>query len=153
MSMFHLFTQLSDVFLRLVTFQKNPMLTPLNLSLATSLTALGGCSTTPEPSELAGIEKLSEDQTWRVEDIQNRGIIDHSRITVKFEGDRGQVSGSSGCNRYFGNYSFTKDQLKIESLASSRRTCVPALMNQEQRFLKALESVTQARWRNSKTLR
>ncbi|MBO6556599.1 MAG: META domain-containing protein [Pseudomonadales bacterium] len=149
MSMFHLFTQLSDVLFRLVTFPKDPRLTPFSLALAMSLTALGGCSTTPEASELAGIEKLSEGQIWRVEDIENRGIIDRSRITVKFERDSGQISGSSGCNRFFGNYSFTKSRLNIEALASSRRLCVPALMNQEQRLLTALESVTEARWRES----
>ena len=92
------------------------------------------CST--EPSEGAG--PLQRGREWVVEDVEGRGVIDGSRVTLSFSAD-GRVAGLSGCNNYSGGYELAGDQLRItEPLAVTRRLCPPALMTQEERVLAAL---------------
>ncbi len=85
---------------------------------------------TPVASALAG--------TWVVEDILGGGIIDSSRVTLKFSEQR--LSGQASCNSYQGTWSLDDDQLSIGDVAVTMMACPEALMNQEQRFLKALAS-------------
>lgn len=77
--------------------------------------------------------------TWQVEDISQGGIIDNSMVTLALTDD-GRVSGSTGCNRYFGNVSLGSDTFSVSGIGSTRRACAPALMMQETRFLDALQS-------------
>lgn len=79
-------------------------------------------------------------QEWVVEDIDRRGVIDMSRMSIRFSGD-GRVSGLASCNSYAGRYTLSGDELRIEHAAASDRTCAPALMNQEQAFLDILAHV------------
>jgi heat shock protein HslJ len=63
-----------------------------------------------------------------------------SSITLKFED--GTVSGSAGCNRFTGGYEASDESLSIKPLATTRMACDAKLMEQEQRFLAALQSAT-----------
>lgn len=74
---------------------------------------------------------------WQVEDIDERGIIDRSMITLAFTDD-GRVAGSTGCNRYAGQAYLDGDVVTVSAVRSTRRACPPSLMEQEQRFLAAL---------------
>ncbi|AGH51716.1 hypothetical protein G432_20155 (plasmid) [Sphingomonas sp. MM-1] len=78
---------------------------------------------------------------FKVEDINQTGLIDRSNVTVQFSQD-GRVSGSAGCNRFTGDYSIEGQSLRIGPLAVTRRACVPTLGNQETRFLAILQDVT-----------
>jgi heat shock protein HslJ/membrane-bound inhibitor of C-type lysozyme len=82
--------------------------------------------------------------SWQIEDIDQAGIVDGSMISLQFTAD-GRVAGSGGCNRYFGGVSLQGDQVSFSQLGSSRRACVPALMQQEQRFLAALHELASYR--------
>jgi heat shock protein HslJ len=97
-----------------------------------------GCQGTGGPADAAPIDLAGT--AWLAEDIDGRGVIDVARSTLSFEGDR--AAGSTGCNRYFGPFSVQGDALGFGPLATTRRACPPALMDQEQHFLTALESVT-----------
>lgn len=90
---------------------------------------------TSNVGETAGLD----DTAWQVEDIDERGIVDRSMITLEFTGD-GRVTGSTGCNRYVGHVYLDGDVLTVSGIGSTRRACVPALIDQERRFLAALES-------------
>ncbi|MGB3166322.1 MAG: YbaY family lipoprotein [Alteraurantiacibacter sp.] len=82
---------------------------------------------------------LQPGRTWQVEDIDGRGIIDRSRVTVQFGSDR-RLSGSAGCNTYSGAFDLTGNSLSVSTpLAVTRKMCVPALMAQETRFLETLQ--------------
>ena len=85
---------------------------------------------TPVPSSLAG--------TWVVEDILGGGIIDDSRVTLEFSEQR--VGGKASCNSYQGAWSLENDKLSIVDVAVTMMACPEALMNQERRFLDALNS-------------
>lgn len=93
-----------------------------------------GCQATGsksgEPVELAGT-------SWIAEDIDGRGVIDYLQSTLRFEtGER--VAGKAGCNRYFGSVSMDGDAISFGALGATRMACPPAIMDQEDRFLKAL---------------
>jgi heat shock protein HslJ len=82
--------------------------------------------------ELAGAK-------WVAEDIDGRGVIDDAQSTVEFIAES-RVAGRAGCNRYSGGVQADGQKLHIEQLMSTKMACAPALMDQETRFLQALES-------------
>lgn len=65
-----------------------------------------------------------------------------TRLTLKFQD--GRVSGSSGCNRFHGEFRVQGHALKVGPLATTRMACDESVMTQEQEFLRALESA--AKW-------
>ncbi|MTH64014.1 META domain-containing protein [Paracoccus shanxieyensis] len=74
---------------------------------------------------------------WLAEDIQGGGVIDNLQSTLHIAED-GHVSGSGGCNRFTGTARIEGATLRIGPLASTRRLCPPAVMDQEAKFLQAL---------------
>ncbi|GAB4369741.1 MAG: hypothetical protein Kow00121_09890 [Elainellaceae cyanobacterium] len=51
----------------------------------------------------------------------------------------GRITGSGGCNRFMGGYETQGEQLSIGPLASTFMACEEAVMNQETRYLSALQ--------------
>ncbi len=84
--------------------------------------------------------------SWNVVNINNGrqavvGIVSDSSLTMEFD-TKGRVSGTSGCNRYNATYRAEGDTLHFSSVASTRMACPDqALTEQEQAFLRAMESV------------
>lgn len=66
-----------------------------------------------------------------------RVLPQDTELTADFAGDR--ISGSGGCNRFMGGYQTQDDQLSIDTLASTRMACEESVMNQEMKYLMALE--------------
>ncbi len=68
-------------------------------------------------------------------------VIDGTRITLDFD-DRGGVSGSGGCNTYFGSYFASGDSIDIGPMGSTRMFCPepPGRMEQEQLYFQGLEA-------------
>ena len=93
-----------------------------------------------EPMDLTGT-------AWIAEDIDGRGVIDTLQSTLRFEAE-GRVSGTGGCNRYFGPVTIDGGALAFGPLAGTKMACPPAIMDQEQRFLAALAKVTRFETRN-----
>lgn len=94
-----------------------------------------GCAaavSVPVKSELIG--------SWTVEYIGERPVIDNSPAYIKFlEEDR--VAGNSSCNQFTGTYNLRAGDLEVSKLASTKKMCPPALMEQEKRFLATLQRV------------
>jgi heat shock protein HslJ len=65
-------------------------------------------------------------------------------LTVTLDGADGRAYGNGGCNHWFAPYSLEGDKLSFGKIGSTRKLCAEALMEQEQRFFKALETVQ--RW-------
>lgn len=80
---------------------------------------------------------------WVVERIDGRGVVDSSRTTLTFDA-QGQIAGRAGCNRYTGGYRLQGAAFEVRGVATTRMACVPALMEQERRFLAMLGQVE--RW-------
>jgi putative lipoprotein len=77
---------------------------------------------------------------WLAEDINGAGVIDDAQTTLEIGAD-GQVSGSGGCNRFFGPVTINGGTISFGALGSTRMMCPPAVMDQEQEFFAALAEV------------
>jgi len=98
----------------------------------------------PQPEALAGT-------SWRVTGYNNGrqavvGVLTGTDLTMEFAAD-GRVSGSAGCNRFTSGFTAGGTALRIGPAATTRRMCVSPerIMEQEQQFLKALETVATMR--------
>jgi len=58
-------------------------------------------------------------------------------VTAEFAGDR--LSGSGGCNRFSGGFEASDASLAIGPLASTFKACEEAIMQQEVKYLQALQ--------------
>ena len=105
---------------------------PNTVSVTVDGRELHGCGGDPG-SLLAG-------SAWVVEDIDHKGIIDDSRVTLTFAAD-GKLTGRAGCNSYTGRWKLTGETLTIGSTAATQMACADALMRQEQVFLSVLAGV------------
>ncbi len=77
--------------------------------------------------------------SWRVEYIQQRPVIDHSPTQLTFHQD-GRISGTAGCNRFAASYTYKQGRLQLSPVGATRMLCKSQALNeQEIRFLQALE--------------
>ena len=110
------------------------LITILNLTACTS--------TTQQQEETPITNQTSLTKTaWWVEDIAGKGVIDMSHTTIQFTED-GKVSGSTGCNRYFGSTEIEGFNISFGPLAGTRKMCAASLMDQETKFFQAMGNVT-----------
>ena len=78
--------------------------------------------------------------SWIAEEIEGSGGLDQVQSTLTFESAE-RIAGSTGCNRYFAPIQITDTTLRFGAGGSTRRACPPAVLDQERRFLAALEAV------------
>jgi len=83
------------------------------------------------PSPLVG-------QTWRLTSINGREALADVRVTAVFA-DNGRVTGSAGCNQYFGGARADGAEVSVGVLASTRMACSDAVSGQELAYLSALQ--------------
>jgi heat shock protein HslJ len=76
--------------------------------------------------------------------VWGRGVVDKAQTTIRFAED-GSVSGDTSVNRYHGRATIKGNTISFGPLATTRRAGPPALMDQESKFLKAIETVKSLR--------
>jgi heat shock protein HslJ len=93
---------------------------------------------------IADVQAL-EGTAWYVTSYNNGreavvGVLAGTEITLIFE--KADLSGSAGCNNYFGGYTVTGNTIAIDPPGSTRRFCEApeGVMEQEAAYLAALES-------------
>jgi putative lipoprotein len=96
--------------------------------------------TTPE-TEGKSVKTTLSGTNWLVEDIAGRGVVKNSQASIRFD-EGGRASGSTGCNRFNGAVTIKGNTIKFGQMAITKRGCIPSLMDQELRFLKAIEEVS-----------
>jgi heat shock protein HslJ len=84
---------------------------------------------------------------WTVEYIGERPVIDKSPAYIEFA-EEGRAGGNASCNRFTGAYGLSGPSLTFSKMASTKKKCFPALMEQEARFLATLEWVAKAQMRD-----
>ena len=111
--------------------------------IAVALLCSGCAATSPSGDSPETIATPSNDALlgvqWRVEDINGAGVIDRSNTSFTLLPD-GRLAGLPGCNNFSAVYALNRNSLTFDTIISTRKACVPALNNQEQRFLKLLEA-------------
>lgn len=75
---------------------------------------------------------------WRLEDLGGAGVLDRAEASLEFP-EAGKVAGRGSCNRFFGTVEFSGASMKFGPLGSTRVSCVEAVMNQEAKYLTALQ--------------
>ncbi|MGO1460728.1 MAG: META domain-containing protein [Marinobacter sp.] len=116
------------------------------IGAVSSALVLSACAIMPgADSDRVTTENLVQGGEWVVEDIGGKGLIDSSHVSMVFREDN-RVGGNSSCNNYNGEYQLDGSEFTVgDNIASTRRACAPALMNQEDLFLKLLMNVSEAR--------
>ena len=125
---------------RITSLRRLPPAALIALVLATAACTSphGTTSTTaPSPPEPAALPDALTGHRWLAEDIGSGGVIDSAQTTLAFSSD-GRAEGSGGCNQFSGPVSVDGDAMTFGHIASTRKACVPALLDQEQKFLIAL---------------
>lgn len=104
---------------------------PIRLVCGVVAVALLGCtSATPAPSA-----KL-EGTSWVLVSDVPEGAKAPS-LTLQSDGHK--VAGSTGCNRFFGQYTLEGQALQFGAMGSTKMACVePSAMDLEKRFLETL---------------
>ncbi len=96
---------------------------------------------------MTDVEAQDISGSWLVERIAERPVMDYSPASLTF-GEEGRLGGNASCNLIMATYTLDGDQLVIGPAGVTRKLCPPALMEQEQRFLAALEAVARVEIRN-----
>jgi heat shock protein HslJ len=110
---------------------------------------LAACRSGP-PAPGEPLEHPLVNTAWRVRDIDERTALDEPPSTLVVE-SREHISGHAGCNRYFGGVRLDGSNITITHVGSTRMACAGPVMEQEQRFLAALQEI--GYWeRNADTL-
>lgn len=101
------------------------------LALVAITGALAACGSSGGGGSLEGT-------VWVLESYDGQSVIPGTEITAEFAG--GEVSGSAGCNRYFGSYESDKDKLTFSVLGQTEMYCMDpeGAMDQESAFLRLL---------------
>ncbi|MFC2016935.1 protease inhibitor I42 family protein [Chloroflexota bacterium] len=123
--------------------------------VVTAILGIAACSNT---SGLSGEtpEYSLENVTWILESYGERGdlkaVLDGTEITATFNSDEGRVTGSAGCNSYFGDYEIDENKLFIPVVGSTEMYCMEpeGNMEQEVQYLKLLNSAESYEFSGSK---
>jgi heat shock protein HslJ len=84
---------------------------------------------------------------WLLEDLDGSGVVDHARATLSFP-EAGKVAGNGSCNRFFATAEIHGDAVKLGALGSTRMACPEAVMNQESKYLEALQGAERFEWKD-----
>jgi heat shock protein HslJ len=98
-------------------------------------------ATHPVSFNLAGSE-------WLLKELNGSAVGDNSHATLKFP-EAGKIAGNGSCNQFFGSVEVQGDTIKVGPLASTRMACADeAVMNQEAKYLEALQAVERFEWKD-----
>jgi len=78
--------------------------------------------------------------SWVITTIQTKSVIAQSSPSLSFNTEN-KLSGSASCNNISSSYTSKNSSLTIGAVATTRKMCLPALMEQESHLLQALGKV------------
>lgn len=83
---------------------------------------------------------------WALVDLEG-GPADHGQATLTFP-EAGKIAGSGSCNRFFGSAEINGDAIKFSAMGSTRMACPEEIMNQESKYLEALQAAERFEWKD-----
>jgi heat shock protein HslJ len=84
---------------------------------------------------------------WVLEDLAGSGVVSNVRPTLSFP-EAGKIAGNGSCNRFFGASEISGTSLKFTGLGSTRMACPEPIMNQETKYLNALQAAERYEWKD-----
>lgn len=110
----------------------------------TSINSVVAQQTTKNPtSPYEMVQFSSLKGSWRLANMAESNLPtpmvppQETELTANFS--QGRITGSGGCNRFMGSYEIKGDRLTINQLASTFKACQEPIMNQESKYMKALQ--------------
>jgi heat shock protein HslJ len=88
---------------------------------------------------------------WVLEDLAGSGVVSGVRATLSFP-EAGKVAGDGSCNRFFGMSEIAGTEIKLTGLGSTRMACPEPIMNQETKYLNALQAAERYEWKDPNLL-
>jgi putative lipoprotein len=120
------------------------------LGAAAAIALVGGGCSLMRPDSPATPKVDLTGSTWVAEDIDGKGVIDNAQSTLVF-GTDGRVSGRAACNQYGGKVTLNGASMIVDQVFSTKMACTAeALMDQETRFLQALQATRSYRMDGTK---
>lgn len=110
--------------------QSFPRWVLISLSSMAAIAAAACASMAPGAQALAGT-------SWTAQSINGQAIVGPRTPTLNFAAEQ-RVSGSGGCNSYFGAYTLRSGALSIGEMGRTEMACEVPIMQQEDTFLAAL---------------
>jgi heat shock protein HslJ len=101
----------------------------------------------PRSASAADVAFSLSSGEWLLEDLHGSGVLDNVEATLTFPGP-GKTAGNASCNRFFGPANISGNAMRLGPLASSRKACAEALMNQEAEYLEALQAAERFEWKD-----
>ncbi|MGA9587458.1 MAG: META domain-containing protein [Terracidiphilus sp.] len=83
---------------------------------------------------------------WQLQDLGGVAA-DHGNATLTFP-EPGKIAGNGSCNRFFGSAEINGDSIKLGGLGSTRMACPEPVMNQESKYLEALQAAERFEWKD-----
>ncbi len=90
-------------------------------------------------------------QNWVVEDIEGRGVVDRAQTTIQINKD-GTAHGNTGVNLFNASPTISGNKITFGDFPVTRRAGPPALMDQESKFLAAIQKVKRYQIDNNQVL-
>jgi heat shock protein HslJ len=117
----------------LLQIKPNPKTTSYNVK------AVAACA--QQSSNSVQMSEHLADTEWLLEKLGDTNVIGRPQnLTLGFV-STDRIRGQGGCNSYSAKSQIEGDQLKVETLISTKKACVdPKLQDQENRYFRALES-------------
>jgi heat shock protein HslJ len=84
---------------------------------------------------------------WLLEDLGGRRVLARTQPTLSFP-EPGKIAGNGSCNRFFGQATVDGNTIQFGPLASSQMACSEAVMNQEMKYLRALQAAERFEWKD-----
>jgi heat shock protein HslJ len=111
------------------------------------LSSIKEAKATAQPAPPQPLSFSLSNNEWLLEDLSGGGVLDNVQATLTFP-ETGKVAGNGSCNRFFGPAEINGDAIKLGPLASSRMACPEAAMNQETKYLEALQAAERFEWKD-----
>ncbi|MFG1370846.1 META domain-containing protein [Xanthobacter oligotrophicus] len=110
------------------------MPSPISASVQAGGKTVTGCG--GNPSDLLGGGE------WQIIGIGDQAVPEGVKVSLTFDTAAGQVSGASGCNRYFGAFKLSGEGLSFaQGMAGSMMACEEVPAGIERAFLSAMAKV------------
>ena len=106
---------------------------------ALAATACGSTASDPTPVTAPSANVQLAGTQWVAVEIDG-APVGNTRSTLRFDNDA-RAAGSTGCNSYFASVTQTSTALQFGSVGSTKMACETPLMDQETKFLAALDAV------------
>jgi putative lipoprotein len=109
----------------------------LKVLLPAALLAMTAAACATVPPKAGPLPSGLDGTSWRAVTVTGLPVLEGAASTLSFTGDG--IGGQAACNRYRGPLVERDGRLRVGPLAATRMACAPEVMEQERRFLTALE--------------